>query len=65
MIDAIQGKTIHEATQIFHSFQQMLSHSKQLSEQHPLKALSPLKDLPGRSRCASLGWKAFVEAAHS
>lgn len=65
MIDAIQGKTIHEATQIFHSFQQMLSHSKQLSEQHPLKALSPLRELPGRSRCASLGWKAFVEAAHS
>ena len=65
MIDAIQGKTIDEATQVFYTFQQMLSQSKQLSAQHPLKALSPLSEMPGRSRCASLGWKAFVEATHS
>ena len=65
MIDAIQGKTIDEATQVFYTFQQMLSQSKQLSAQHPLKALSPLSEMPGRSRCASLGWKAFIEATHS
>ena len=65
MIDAIEGKTIKEATQVFHTFQQMLSQSKHLSDQHPLKALSPLRNLPGRSKCASLGWKAFVDAAHS
>lgn len=65
MIDAIQGKTIDEATEVFHTFQQMLSRSKCLSDQHPLQALSPLSEMPGRSRCAILGWKAFVEATHS
>ena len=65
MIDAIHGKTIDQAHQIFHTFQQMLNHSHHFQGQHPLKALSPLSTLPGRTRSASLGWKAFVEATQS
>lgn len=62
MIDMVTGLTIHKAKEAAHTFKAMVQGTSPLPINHPLAALSPLAQLPGRRRCASLGWDALEQA---
>jgi nitrogen fixation NifU-like protein len=65
MIDMVMGQPISKAKEATHTFKAMLKGSSQFPSNHPLAPLSPLADLPGRKRCASLGWDALEQAIQS
>ncbi len=65
MVDVVSGQHIRVAKQSAEAFQAMLQGQAPFPHQHPLEALSPLASLPGRSRCASLGWEALQQALAS
>ena len=62
MVDAVTGQTINQVHGTAHTFKAMLNGKSQLEGNHPLAALTPLAHLPGRARCASLGWDALEQA---
>ncbi len=62
MIDVVSGQRLNVAQDSAEAFKAMLQGKTPLPSHHPLEALSPLAQLPGRSRCASLGWEALQQA---
>ena len=62
MIDVVTGQQLSVIEDAARTFKAMLKGCDPLPSQHPLVALSPLAQLPGRSRCASLGWEALKQA---
>ena len=62
MIDVVSGQPLRVAHESAEAFKAMLQGKTPLPSHHPLEALSPLAQLPGRSRCASLGWEALHQA---
>ena len=62
MVDMVTGQTINQVKGTAHTFKAMLNGQTQLADSHPLAALSPLAHLPGRARCAGLGWDALEQA---
>jgi len=62
MVDMVTGQTINQVKGTAHTFKAMLNGQTQLADSHPLAALSPLAHLPGRARCAGLGWDALKQA---
>lgn len=64
MTDAVKGKTLEEALELFHKFHHMLT----LEDQHPtvlldkLTVLAGVKAFPARVKCATLAWHT-LEAA--
>ena len=62
MIDVVSGQPLRVAHDSAEVFKAMLQGKTPLPSHHPLAALSPLAHLPGRSRCASLGWEALHQA---
>ena len=62
MIDVVSGQRLNVAQDSAEAFKAMLQGKTHLPSHHPLEALSPLAQLPGRSRCASLGWEALQQA---
>ena len=65
MVDAVTGQTINQLHGTAHTFKAMLNGKSQLAGNHPLAALTPLAHLPGRARCASLGWDALEQATET
>jgi len=59
MTEAVKGKTLEEASDIFREFQRMVT-SPESDEEHPnlgeLQALAGVKDYPVRIKCATLPW---------
>jgi nitrogen fixation NifU-like protein len=62
MVDMVTGQAINQVQGTAHTFKAMLNGQTQLADSHPLAALSPLAHLPGRARCAGLGWDALEQA---
>ena len=64
MTDALKGKTIEEAHDLFHRFHHMLTIDEecQLSSMDKLTVLAGVKAFPARVKCATLAWHT-LEAA--
>lgn len=64
MTDALKGKTIEEAHDLFHRFHHMLTIDEeiQLSSMDKLSVLAGVKAFPARVKCATLPWHT-LEAA--
>jgi len=64
MTDALKGKTIDEAHDLFHRFHHMLTIDEeiQLSSMDKLAVLAGVKAFPARVKCATLPWHT-LEAA--
>lgn len=64
MTDALQGKTVHEAHELFERFHNMLTHDD--AEPSPsldkLTVLAGVRAYPARVKCATLAWHT-LEAA--
>ena len=59
MTDAVKGKTLSEAQQLFREFHQMVTTDEPTVDEPglgKLKALSGVHDYPTRIKCASLAW---------
>jgi nitrogen fixation NifU-like protein len=64
MTDALKGKTIDEAHELFHRVHQMLTldEDHELAPLGKLAVLSGVKAFPARVKCATLAWHT-LEAA--
>lgn len=64
MTDALKGKTIDEAHELFHRFHHMLTidDDTQLTAMDKLTVLAGVKAFPARVKCATLAWHT-LEAA--
>lgn len=64
MTDALKGKTVEEAHELFHRFHHMLTmdDETQLSSMDKLAVLAGVKAFPARVKCATLAWHT-LEAA--
>jgi nitrogen fixation protein NifU and related proteins len=65
MTDAVKGKTVEQAKQLFHSVHQMLTHDD-MAPPAPavgkLGILAGVREYPMRVKCATLGWHVFNAA---
>ncbi|BCA96680.1 iron-sulfur cluster assembly scaffold protein [Legionella antarctica] len=64
MTDALNGKTVEQAHELFHRFHHMLTldEETQLSSMDKLAVLAGVKAFPARVKCATLAWHT-LEAA--
>jgi nitrogen fixation NifU-like protein len=64
MTDALKGKTIEAAHELFHRFHHMLTvdAESQISSMDKLTVLAGVKTFPARVKCATLAWHT-LEAA--
>jgi nitrogen fixation protein NifU and related proteins len=64
MTDALKGKTVEEAHELFHRFHHMLTQNEegQLRYMDKLTVLAGVKAYPARVKCATLAWHT-LEAA--
>jgi len=64
MTDALKGKTVEEAHELFHHFHHMLTQNEegQLRYMDKLTVLAGVKAYPARVKCATLAWHT-LEAA--
>ena len=64
MTDALQGKTVSEAHQLFENFHHMLTHDEviPLLSVDKLSVLAGVRAFPARVKCATLAWHT-LEAA--
>ena len=70
MTDAVKGKTLGEAQQLFERFHRMVTESEAPTDVESLgklAVLSGVRDYPTRVKCASLAWhtlRAACDGAH-
>ena len=65
MTDALQGKTKHEALQLFEMFHEMVTGHTELagpSKMGKLAVFSGVAEYPARVKCASLAWHTMKSA---
>lgn len=62
MTDSLNGKTINEAHELFHSFHIMLTTESQNEALDKLAVLAGVRAYPARVKCATLAWHT-LEAA--
>lgn len=64
MTDALKGRTVEEAHELFHRFHHMLTMDEEghLSSMDKLAVLAGVKAFPARVKCATLAWHT-MEAA--
>lgn len=64
MTEALRGKTVEEAHQLFHRFHNMLTQDDEnnLTSMDKLAVLAGVKAFPARVKCATLAWHT-MEAA--
>ena len=63
MTEAIRGKTVEEAEELFHRFHDMVtSDSEADTELGKLEALSGVREIPVRVKCATLAWHTMKSA---
>ena len=58
MTDAIKGKTVSDAHQLFERFHHMLTHDEAVPDLHSdkLAVLAGVRAFPARVKCATLAW---------
>ena len=64
MTDAMKGKTIEEAEELFTEFHHLITTDDEVDTEHlgKLAALAGVKDYPARVKCASLCWHTLHSA---
>lgn len=64
MTEALKGKTVEEAKDIFHRFHHMLTEESDISTAglNKLTVLSGVRNFPARVKCATLAWHTFDAA---
>lgn len=62
MLQAIKGKTVDEAEQLFSQFQAMLMEEDHSLDLGKLNALSGVKQFPMRVKCVTLAWHTLKSA---
>lgn len=64
MTEALKGKTIAEAEQLFEQFHQMITEGADGDALGKLAVLAGVKDYPMRVKCATLAWHTVDAALH-
>jgi nitrogen fixation NifU-like protein len=68
MTQAVKGRTVHEAEELFDEFHRMVTGSldPEAEETHlgKLRAFSGVLEFPARVKCASLSWHTLNAALH-
>lgn len=66
MTEALRGKTVQEAEQLYHHFHSMLTeeNDEDLVSLDKLAVLSGVRAYPVRVKCATLAWHTFDAALH-
>jgi nitrogen fixation NifU-like protein len=64
MTEAVKGKMIEEAKQIFHAFHAMITSEQEVKHQAlaKLESLVGVKAFPARVKCATLAWHTMFAA---
>lgn len=63
MTEAVKGKTVAEAEELFRAFQRMVtSESEEMGLGEELQALAGVREHPVRVKCATLAWHALHAA---
>ena len=64
MTDAMKGKTLEEAEELFHEFHDLITNDNEVDIDNvgKLAALAGVKDYPARVKCASLCWHTLHSA---
>ncbi len=65
MTEALQGKTVEEARDLFHRFHTMVTEAddeKNTASLDKLSALAGVRAYPARVKCATLAWHTFEAA---
>ncbi len=63
MTEAVKGKTVDEARALFHSFHQMMTGEEgEARDLGKLEALSGVRKIPIRVKCATLAWHTLKAA---
>ena len=63
MTEALQGKTVDEARELFHLFhQQLTSDAAPAASLNKLAVLAGVRAFPARVKCATLAWHTFDAA---
>ena len=64
MTDAMKGKTLEEAEDLFHEFHDLITNDNEVDIDNlgKLAALAGVKDYPARVKCASLCWHTLHSA---
>ncbi len=62
LTEAVKGKTVAEARELFNSMQDMLTGGEAYFEDDELLALSGVREFPVRIKCAVLAWHALKQA---
>ncbi|KTD16602.1 Fe-S cluster assembly sulfur transfer protein SufU [Legionella jordanis] len=62
MTEALKGKTIEEAHELFQRFHAMVTHEEEVASLDKLSVLAGVKAYPARVKCATLAWHT-LEAA--
>lgn len=65
MLQAIKGKTVDEAEQVFSQFQAMLMDEDESVNLGKLNALSGVKQFPMRVKCVTLAWHTLKSALNN
>lgn len=56
MTDAVKGKTVEQAKQLFHTMHDLLTRDGVVPEIGKLVVLTGVREFPMRVKCATLGW---------
>ena len=63
MTEAVKGKTVEEARALFHGFHEMMTGEEgEASDLGKLEALSGVRQIPIRVKCATLAWHTLKAA---
>jgi nitrogen fixation protein NifU and related proteins len=66
MTEAVKGKTVGEAREVFETFHEMVTeegeHAALPEDLESLEALAGVKEFPVRVKCATLAWHTFKAA---
>src|SRR5207253_1874577 len=64
MTEAVKGKTVEEAEELFRAFQRMVTSTSEEGDDlgDELQALAGVRDHPVRVKCATLAWHALHAA---
>ncbi|MBF0521895.1 MAG: SUF system NifU family Fe-S cluster assembly protein [Candidatus Omnitrophica bacterium] len=69
MTDALKGKKINEASDIYKKFYSLLDSTSAVQQDDPnlknLTIFSDIKKFPSRITCAKLPWEAFIHASQN